>query len=178
MEKSHVPAAARESRDRRLGTAQHLQHQQRIALHGLLRRAADGCRNQRRRSSGPDWHTAPIDQPAKFARTISAQERTTPRISPFLSMCLGALAQTTGASALWGATPSADRPITITICPDQEHAVRSPPQRHRANGSAVSCRILQPLQHRQHGPAGQHAVGFRFRRNRRTAGTSRQIQLS
>jgi hypothetical protein len=39
-------------------------------------------------------------------------------------------------------------------------------------------RVLQPLQHRHHGPARQHPHGSGFGEISKTAGNSRQIQLS
>jgi hypothetical protein len=45
MEKTRPSCSPGQRRHRRLGAAQHLQHQQRRALHCLFRRAADGRRN-------------------------------------------------------------------------------------------------------------------------------------
>ena len=38
----------------------------------------------------------------------------------------------------------------------QRHALRPPQQRSRAHGPAVPRRVLQPVQHREHGPARKH----------------------
>ena len=53
--------------------------------------------------------------------------------------------------------------LRLRLCAHQDHPHLPSPQRHRARRPSVPWRVLQRLQHRQHGPARQHHQGFRLR---------------
>ena len=166
---------------RRMGTAQHLEHQLRLAVHRLLRHSADRLRLERRRPPRPDCEAEALHRAHRPRGLLRRRARTT--ATAFFSIPIH-VAGGTGPNQGTLRHPGPQHlprtgVLQLRLRAHQRHALRPPQERRGTHRSAIPLGVLQPVQHRHHGPARQHSSTAQdSARSAKTAGNSRQIQFS